>query len=58
MKEVEVAARRENILGEGVCWEPRRGRVYWVDIKAVGWSGSSPRAGRKAPGRWTSSPAR
>ena len=32
MSDVEVALRRECRLGEGVCWEPRRRRVYWVDI--------------------------
>jgi sugar lactone lactonase YvrE len=33
MIEVVCAARRENLLGEGVCWDVAAGRVWWVDIK-------------------------
>lgn len=33
MVEVVVAARRRNILGEGPCWDARRGRLYWLDIQ-------------------------
>ncbi|MBW3618295.1 MAG: SMP-30/gluconolactonase/LRE family protein [Proteobacteria bacterium] len=32
MSKPDLAARRENILGEGVCWDPRRARLFWVDI--------------------------
>jgi len=31
---LQVAARRENLLGEGPCWEARTGRLYWADIKS------------------------
>lgn len=51
MTAVQLAARRENILGEGVCWEPRRGRVYWVDIKAGRLEWIEPASG--AEGAWT-----
>ena len=36
---VELAARRENILGEGPLWDREHGRLYWVDIrrKRVEW---------------------
>lgn len=27
-------AKRRNILGEGPCWDERRGRLWWFDIKA------------------------
>ena len=29
---MELAARTENLQGEGLCWEPRRGRLYWADV--------------------------
>jgi L-arabinonolactonase len=51
VSEVQVAARRENILGEGVCWEPLRGRVYWVDIKAGRIEWLEPAS--SAEGGWT-----
>lgn len=51
MSAVEVAARRENILGEAVCWEPRRARVYWADIKAGRLEWLEPTSG--AAGGWT-----
>lgn len=50
MSTVEVAARRENVLGEGVCWDPRRGRVYWVDIKSRRLEWLDPRDGEA--GAW------
>jgi L-arabinonolactonase len=31
--ELRVAAKRENLLGEGPCWVPSERRLYWVDIK-------------------------
>lgn len=51
MSEPSVAARRENILGEGVCWEPRRSRVYWVDIVGRRLEWLDPRTGDG--GGWT-----
>lgn len=51
MSTVEVAARREHILGEGVCWEPRRERVYWVDIKGRRLEWLHPASGEAAG--WT-----
>ena len=34
MSALEVAARRENLLGEGPCWIPSARRLYWVDIRS------------------------
>jgi sugar lactone lactonase YvrE len=50
MSLVEVAARRENLLGEGPCWEPRAGRLFWVDIKSQRLEWLSPADG--ATGAW------
>lgn len=30
---VELAVRRENVLGEGPLWDGSQGRLYWVDIR-------------------------
>lgn len=37
--QVELAARRENTLGEGPLWDAELGRLYWVDIrgKRIEW---------------------
>ena len=51
MSEAALAARRENILGEGVCWEPRSARVYWVDIEGRRLEWLHPASG--ASGGWT-----
>lgn len=50
MSPVEVAARRENLLGEGPCWEPRSGRLYWADIKSQRLEWLNPADG--AAGAW------
>ena len=51
MSKVEVAARRRNVLGEGVCWEPRRERLYWVDILSRRLEWLNPQSGES--GAWT-----
>ncbi len=51
MGPIEIAARRENVLGEGPCWEPRAGRLYWVDIKSQRLEWLSPADG--TGGAWT-----
>lgn len=33
MPEAICVIRRDCLLGEGPCWDPRAGRLYWVDIK-------------------------
>lgn len=51
MSALEVAARRENILGEGPCWDPSTGRLYWVDIKSSRLEWLRPADGET--GAWT-----
>lgn len=31
---IEIAARRQNVLGEGPLWDPDAGRLYWADIRS------------------------
>ena len=45
MVEVRCVAEGRDTLGEGPCWDPSSGRLYWFDIKGRRLSWYEPAAG-------------
>jgi L-arabinonolactonase len=43
MVDIRCAARGRDVLGEGPCWDPRTGRLYWFDIKGKRLNWHEPR---------------
>jgi sugar lactone lactonase YvrE len=46
MTEVRCVVDSADKLGEGPCWSPREGRLYWFDIKGARLNWLEPTAGR------------
>lgn len=46
MSKISCAVESADILGEGPCWSPRDGRLYWFDIKGARLNWLAPADGR------------
>jgi sugar lactone lactonase YvrE len=47
MTAIRCVVESTDKLGEGPCWSPREGRLYWFDIKGARLSWYAPDSGRK-----------
>lgn len=46
MTGINCAVESADMLGEGPCWSPREGRLYWFDIKGARLNWLEPQSGR------------